>query len=207
MRLRSTLAASATIALLLGACAQGEREQAVPASPPDETTPSSEATSSSEEGITPFTFGSGTDQQAAAGAGPMIVVTDVRMGSHDGFDRLVFDIGGDGEAGWDLAYTDDPRTQGKGEKVEVAGDAVLAASIRNVAMPTDEESVPEGVEPWDGPERLEGPEGGHIVEVVDDTVFEGRHLFHVGLEGEVPFTVQRLEDPQRVVIDFLLDEE
>ncbi|MDV6012423.1 hypothetical protein [Haloechinothrix sp. LS1_15] len=202
MRLRTSLAATTTLAVLLGACSPADDQAEDAADEPAGTA----SEDSGKDGATPFTFGSGTDEQATEGAGPMVVITDVRMGSHEGFDRLVFEIGGEGDAGWHLAYTDDPRTQGKGEEVDIEGEAVLAAAVTNIAMPTDEEAMPEGIEPWDGPERLDGPEDGHIAELVEDTVFEGRHLFHVGLDGEVPYTVQRLDDPQRVVIDFLVEQ-
>jgi hypothetical protein len=40
-----------------------------------------------------------------------------------------------------------------------------------------------------------------VLEVVEDTIFEGIHTFFAGTDEEHPFLVERLDDPQRVVID------
>jgi hypothetical protein len=131
---------------------------------------------------------------------PQVVVTDVRVGSHEGFDRVVFEIGGEGQAGWFIQYDDDPRSDGSGEAVDVAGDAALRVVLTNIAMPHAEDA-PEGVTQWEG--DVEGPPGGVITEVVDDLMFEGNHTFFVGLDQERPYRVERLSNPQRVVIDIV----
>jgi hypothetical protein len=132
----------------------------------------------------------------------MVSVTDVRVASHDGFDRVVFEIGGEGQAGWGVLYQDQALTQGKGDEVDVEGDAVLEVAVRNIAMPFD---APEDVEAYEGPERIEGP-GDAILEIVEDTIFEGQYVFFLGVDTERPFRVARLDDPQRVVIDVVTDE-
>lgn len=129
---------------------------------------------------------------------PMVSVTNVRVGHHDGFDRVVFDIGGEGLAGWNVRYVDEARAAGSGLPIEVAGEAVLAVSLNNISLPPD---APEGIEPWDGPERIRPQGQGPLVEIVEDTVYEGHHTFFVGVTETVPFQVHRLESPQRVVLD------
>lgn len=136
--------------------------------------------------------------EVADGAPPPVVVTDVRLGRHNGFDRVVFDIGGQGQAGWDIRYVDQARSAGSGQPIDVGGDAILQVSLRNIALPTD---APAGVEPWDGPDRLPLPGTGPIVEVVEDTLFEGVHTFYVGVTDRLPFQANRLGSPQRVVLD------
>jgi hypothetical protein len=131
-----------------------------------------------------------------------VVVTDVRVGSHDGFDRVVFEIGGEGQAGWFTGYDDDPRSDGSGEPVEVAGDAALRVALTNIAPPHAEDQ-PEGVTRWEG--DVAGPAGGVITEVVDDLIFEGNHAFFIGLDQERPYLITRLQDPQRVVIDIVTE--
>jgi hypothetical protein len=143
-----------------------------------------------------------TEDREEEGSPPMVTVTDVRVASHDGFDRVVFEIGGDGQAGWGVYHQDEARSQGKGDEVEVAGDIVLEIGLRNIAMPFD---APDDVEAWDGPDRLEGPGDGPVLEIVPDTIFEGQHVFFVGLEAETPYRIQRLKDPQRVVIDLVAE--
>ena len=119
-----------------------------------------------------------TQPDVAEASGPMVSVTDVRLGRHNGFDRMVFEIGGQGQAGWDVRYVDEARSAGSGRRIDVEGDAILRVSLRNIALPPD---APAGVEPWDGPERLALPGSGPIAEVVEDTVFEGHHTFFLSL--------------------------
>jgi hypothetical protein len=152
--------------------------------------------------VAPLDVEATTGQQEEDGEPPMVSVTDVRVAHHGDFDRVVFEIGGDGRAGWGVLYQDEARSQGKGDEVDVAGDAVLEVAVRNVAMPFD---APEDVEAYDGPERIDGPGDGVLREVVEDTIFEGQHVFFLGLDAEVPYRIQRLDDPQRVVIDLVVD--
>lgn len=128
-------------------------------------------------------------------AGSELVVTDVRLGAHQGFDRIVLQLAGEGEVGWDIAYTDDPREQGSGRQVEVEGDATLRVDVVGVALPPEASE-----EYWDGgpldPERT-----AVVREVTESGIFEGRARFFLGLEDQRPFRVERLTDPQRIVID------
>jgi hypothetical protein len=150
-------------------------------------------------GTTPLAGEPSTRPVTAEGTAGLIAVVDVRVATHDGFDRLVFETAGDrsGRPGWMIAYTDVASSQGSGDPVAVGGGAVLSVSLTNIAIPYD---LPAGVEPW-AVRRLTGPSGGIIVEVVDDGIFEGYHAFFVGVDRERPFLVQRLSDPERVVID------
>lgn len=137
-----------------------------------------------------------TEPTTQGPSGDPVVVTGLETAGHGTFDRLVFAIGGDGEVGWDIAYEDEPRSQGSGNPVDVAGEATLRVTLVGVALPPD---APE--EPRDGPERVR-PEGTTSVrEVFDDTVYEGRHDFFVGLAQERAYRVERLTDPQRFVVD------
>jgi hypothetical protein len=133
--------------------------------------------------------------------GTRLSVTDVRIGTHDGFDRVVFELVGEGETGWFVQYVDEPRSQGSGASIDVAGDAFLAVAVRGILLPPD---APEDHDRWET-ERLPGPDGGVVLEVVDDNVFEGQRLFHVGLADELPYRILRYEDPERIVIDVLHD--
>jgi hypothetical protein len=127
-----------------------------------------------------------------------LAVTDVRVATHDGFDRIVFETGGDGVPGWFVDYGE-ATAQGSGEPVEVAGDVTLRVSVTMVTLPPD---LPDDLTPWDA-ERLDGPVDGVVQEIVEDTIFEGHHAFFVGLDAERPFLVERFEDPHRVVVDVL----
>ncbi len=135
------------------------------------------------------------DTEADSGAGTL-AVTDVDVAAHEGFDRVTLSIAGDGRAGWFAGY-DASTSQGSGEPVEVEGETVLRVAVTMATLPPD---LPEDIEPWDG-ERLEAPGDGVVTEVLDDTIFEGHHVLFIGTTGEQPFLVERLDDPQRVVID------
>ncbi|MEX2548983.1 MAG: hypothetical protein WD638_02045 [Nitriliruptoraceae bacterium] len=124
-------------------------------------------------------------------------VTDVRVATHDGFDRVVFELVSDGGTpGWFIEYGE-PRAQGSGDLVEVAGGAVLTVMIRPVLLPPD---LPDGIETWDA-SPLAGAEGGVVQEIVGGPIFEGDHQFFIGVDEERPFAVTRLSDPGRVVVD------
>ena len=161
------------------------------------------ATATAADGPQPLGGEAGTeDRHNDEVEAPQVVVTDVRVGSHDGFDRVVFEIGGEGQAGWFTEYDDDPRSDGSGEPVEVAGDAALRVALTNIA-PLHSEDAPEGVTRWEG--DVAGPAGGVITEVVDDLLFEGNNTFFIGLDQERPYRITRLQDPQRVVIDIVTE--
>lgn len=161
----------------------------------DEPEPSPTAT---EEAAPPLEGEPGTEPATAEpDRGGMLAVTDVRVAAHDGFDRVVFDIAGDdGSIGWDVRYVEVPTSQGSGNEAEVDGAAYLAVSISGVALPPE---LPPDIEAFT--EDVDGPADGTIVEVVHDSIYEGYHLFFVGVDTEAAYVVERLEDPQRLVID------
>ena len=128
--------------------------------------------------------------------GGPLTVTDVRVGHRGSFDRITFEIGGLGQAGWLIEDEDDPRSQKRGDPVEVAGDAVLRVALRGMAYPTD---APE--EPYGGPERLQPERTTAIVEVVQDVLHEGYQDVFIRLDAERAYRLERLTDPQRIVID------
>lgn len=153
-------------------------------------------------GLEPVADGD-TAESIAAGDGPPVALTDVRLGAHAGFDRIVFELAGEGEAGWQVGYTDEPQAQGSGAPVEVPGEAVLGITLTNIALPGD---APEGVSTWEGPDR-QAIAGATVLDtLVEDTLFEGRHTFFAGLDGRRPFAVGLLTDPQRIVVDVLAEE-
>lgn len=145
----------------------------------------------------------GTDDVAADGTAAPVTLTDVRLGAHDGFDRIVFETAGGGRAGWEIGYTDQPRAPGSGAPIEVPGAATLGITLTDVALPGD---APPGTPPWDGPQRQRIEGAQVLTELVEDTLYEGRYAFYAGLTGMQPFAVGRLDDPQRIVVDVLTGE-
>ena len=140
-------------------------------------------------------FAADRAQDTAEASGNGLSVVDVRTGRHDGYDRVVFEMGGDGTVGWSVQYDDDPRTAGEGAQVELAGDATLAVTLSGVGYPFDT-----GVEEYGGPRR-QAPGLEVVQELQLGGVFEGYYDAFVGVAQERPFRVFRLTDPQRVVLD------
>ncbi|MGY1736360.1 AMIN-like domain-containing (lipo)protein [Geodermatophilus sp. SYSU D00684] len=192
-------------ALLLTGCG-GEQRPAAGASP---TAAPSSATSSADGSASPTGTGDGDAGTAApsspadtrpdtadASADASVTVRDVRTGRHDGFDRVVFEAGGTGTPGWDVRYVDVASSQGSGEEVEVAGEAVLQVTITGAGYPYDT-----GVEEYAGPDPLPGEGTATVTEVVFDATFEGTTVAFVGTRSQAPFRVYALEDPTRVVVE------
>lgn len=123
-----------------------------------------------------------------------LVLTGVRTGRHDGFDRVVLDLVGTGLPGWRVEYVDEAVADGTGDVVSMGGDAVLQVVASGTTYPV------EGGPSYDGPRRL--PVGGVVVEVYVVGTVEGYTQLFVGVaEQEVPFRVSVVPDPTRLVVD------
>ena len=152
-----------------------------------------------DEQVEPLEGEPSSEQASAEAEGHGLTVTDVRASTHDGFDRIVFEVDGDEAAGYDIGYTRDGQgaSQGSGEPIEVTGEAALGIALHGIALPPDAD---EDTTAWEA-DHLDGPDRGVVLEIVEDTIFEGIHTFFAGTDEEHPFLVEILDDPQRVVID------
>jgi hypothetical protein len=138
-------------------------------------------------------FPESTDPQTAEPTGEWdLQLVDVRVGEHDGFDRVVLELSGTATPGWGVAWSDEAVAEGSGDVVPLEGDRVLTISASGTAMP----------EPgsFEVPARL-GPAGA-VAEVQVNGWFEGYTQVFAGVEGdERPFRVFTLTDPPRLVVD------
>ncbi len=131
--------------------------------------------------------------------GESLGLTDLTVAVQDSADQLTVTLEGDDNlVGWRVRYVDEARQQGSGNLVEVAGDAILEVVLVGVAPPT---LLPDDLQDDAFTDDRISLDGDTIVEVVNDSVFEGQLVLFVGTTGRHPFTVQRLLDPQRVTID------
>ncbi len=135
---------------------------------------------------------------AEASADARVTVTDIRTGRHDGFDRVVFETGGAGAPGWDVRYVDAASSQGDGEPIAVAGQAVLQVTVTGAGYPYET-----GVEEFAGPDPLPGLGTANVTEIAFDATFEGTTVAFVGTGAESPFRVYALQDPTRVVVEIV----
>ncbi len=194
-------------AALLAACGSGDPAtspsastsevsptSSAPAAPTTAAPTTAEAAETSAE-APPF---EGDTQPATreASADAQVTVSEIRTGRQDGYDRVVLEVGGTGTPGWDVRYVDQAYSQGTGDPVEVAGEAVLQVTITGAGYPHDT-----GVEEWAGPDPLPGNGTRTVTEVAWDATFEGTSVAFVGTTGEAPFRVYALEDPTRVVVE------
>jgi hypothetical protein len=191
------LAASFAAGSLLAGCTgnDGSSGSAAPSSSASaEDTPSGTAVADDQTAAPPFPANTEPDTGEAS-ADARVTVSDLRIGGHDGFDRVVLEVGGQGRPGWDVRYVDAAVSQGSGEPVDVAGDAVLQVTLTGAGYP-----YATGVEEYAGP-SLTGSGTSVVTEVVWDATFEGTSVAFVGAGAENPFRVYALENPSRVVLE------
>jgi hypothetical protein len=161
---------------------------------PGTTTSSSRPHDGDDHSEPPFPADTRPDTgQASAGARGTI--TDVRIGHHDGFDRVVFEFHGTGTPGWTVQYVPAATAQGSGQPIEVAGNAVLSVALTGVGYPTDTgiAEFRRGTVP--------GPHTDVVTEAYFNGTFEGISQAFVGTTAQRPFRVYLLTDPARVVLD------
>lgn len=141
-------------------------------------------------------FRADTSDDRGEGTGFGVTLTGLRLGDHDGYDRVVFELDGDGAAGWHVRYVDEASAQGSGHTVDLAGGAILEVTLDNTLSPADS-----GVEEYDGPRELAGP--GTVVEVELIGWFEGYTQAFIGVDAERPFRAFALGN--RIVVDVRAD--
>ncbi|RNE48825.1 AMIN-like domain-containing (lipo)protein [Corynebacterium alimapuense] len=155
---------------------------------------SSASASSTDAGVTPLGTADIAQKTLRPEASSQLMVSNVRVGSHEGVDRVVFDLVGEGEPGWFIDYTDSPAQQGSGTAIEFEGDTALNVNIDGTAYPFELGKEDPDIGTVDG--------AGSITQIVSAGTFEGRSQFVIGLNEQQPYSVQVLQDPHRLVIDF-----
>ena len=125
-----------------------------------------------------------------------MTVRDIRIGHHDGFDRVVFEVGGTGTPGWQVRYVDQAASQGSGKPIAVSGKAVLQVEVTGAGYPDDT-----GVKEYAGPNPVAAPGTHAVTEVAFDGTYEGATAAFIGTAARTPFRVYRLDSPARVVVE------
>ncbi|MBW3573589.1 MAG: hypothetical protein KY450_01825 [Actinobacteria bacterium] len=127
------------------------------------------------------------------------LLADVRVAGQQGFDRVVFEFADSQLPGYDISYLDGPAIQdGSGEEVEVAGGSALEVRL----APASGVDLRRGTfEPtYTGQRRVRG-DTEVVTEVVRIGDFEANLTWVIGLDEMVPYRVEVLSNPARVVID------
>ncbi|MCG7291447.1 hypothetical protein MHJ98_03630 [Corynebacterium afermentans] len=125
-----------------------------------------------------------------------LAVVGVRVGAHEGFDRVVVDLAGDGDPGWFVDYTSTPMQETVGQPLQVAGNSFLNINVDGTVYPF------ELGKDNDVPVTMAG-DTGNVIDVISAGTYEGRSQVVVGLRSELPYSVQVLKDPTRVVVDIV----
>lgn len=190
--------------LLAGCGGDAGTEASSSAAPAPEVSAETARTGAASEGDTaedgasdasPFP-GDAEADTADASADARVTVSDIRVGRHDGFDRVVLEVGGEGTPGWDVRYVDQASSQGSGDAIEVAGNAVLQLTVTGAGYPYDT-----GVEEFAIADRVSAPDTEAVTEVAFDGTYEGTTVAFVGVQSRAPFRVYLLESPTRLVLE------
>lgn len=136
-----------------------------------------------------------------AGGTPAGLVA-LRTGAGEGTQRIVFEFDGDVAPGWQVGMEPLPvRQDPTGEPVTLSGTAALVVRM----TPASTVNLADGsfAPIYSGARRLgiDGP--GPAQELVLTGDFEGLMTWVVGLDAQVPFAVDTLRSPARLVIDLL----
>jgi hypothetical protein len=121
--------------------------------------------------------------------------TDVRVGTHDGYDRVVFEFT-TGTPELILEVDEPPYEQpASGFPVEVEGEQVLRLTMPNGTAAGESEQPT-----YDGPLDFD-PGFPALVDVVHGSDFEAQLAWFIGLAEESCVRVTLLTEPDRIVID------
>lgn len=172
----------------------------VTTTPPSGTvtqTVTEEAASPTNDGLVPQTSpdnensGFSADKRDVAGPGKDIVIMDLRAGSHDGFDRVVYEFNGTQAPGFETRWMDTPMSYGSDAALPVAGNAFLRVEIRGT---TDDS----------GRDYTHDATAGNVQEIFHTSAHPvlGATEYLIGLDKQRPYRIYYLSEPSRLVIDF-----
>ncbi|MBE1515162.1 AMIN-like domain-containing (lipo)protein [Nesterenkonia halotolerans] len=123
-------------------------------------------------------------------------LVEVRVGQHEGYDRVVFEHNGPSELGYQVEYVDSPTDPQLAEPIDVPGEAFISIGVAGLGLPTSNfDSVLSG--PIEGVDtRSQLVYGVHAL-----SPFEAQSTYFIGVDQQRDFRVQVLEDPVRLVVD------
>jgi hypothetical protein len=190
MTRRLVLTTLVALTVAASGCASRDTPAAQP-TPSAPTTANASAVPASSERVPD----SADTSQSAAAAGSELVPTGVRIGRHNGFDRVVYDLSGPGAPGWWVGYVARATSDGKGDVVPVDGVSILQVMIRGCTYPEPgQKTVAKG--------PITEPTAQVITQVWPVSIFEGDHQSFIGARSAKPaFAVSVLKNPTRLVVD------
>jgi hypothetical protein len=129
------------------------------------------------------------------GTVPRAQLTDVRVGTHGDYDRIVFEYQ-DGLPELEVAQATPPLlADASGMELDVAGNAFLRITLRGGTKQTNA-----GGSSYPGPTEFT-PGFDRLVEMEEGGDFEAVNTWYVGMSGDACIRGFTLSDPPRIVID------
>lgn len=172
--------------------AAGSAEPSAVASLGASVEPSASATSEPTESLPPFAC---TPSVTIAKTTDRAQITDVRVGTHDGYDRVVFEFASGIPDAVIEAVLPPFYADPSGLEVEVAGSAFLKLTMHGASK-----VLPDGGVTYAGSTNFE-PDFDQLVQLVEGGDFEAVSTWYLGLNGGGCIRVLTLADPSRIVID------
>ena len=118
-------------------------------------------------------------------------IKDVRVGTHAGYDRIVFEFVGAGRPRLTIAKANPPFVEdASGQPVSVAGRAFLTLKLYDAS----------GYPTYTGPNSF-SPGYPGLTALVNNGDFEGYVSWVAGLSGQACYQVSTLTSPTRIVVD------
>jgi hypothetical protein len=193
------------ILLDLGPFADASPSPSPSASPSDSASPSESASPAASEAsagptvsLPPADEGWICGEPITVGAtGTEVVHTaDVRVGTHDGYDRIAFEYFEDGMPEVDVREAAPPFTEdASGNPMIVNGNPVFQITLTGATKLADDGSVT-----YSGLTEFE-PDFPQLVHLTERGDFEAVNSWYAGLSGGDCLRVTVLTDPSRVVVD------
>lgn len=122
-------------------------------------------------------------------------ITDVRVGTHDGYDRVVFEFANGIPQTVIAAVLPPFYADASGLPITVSGKAFL-----KVTMTYGSKVSPDGVVTYSGPTNFE-PGFDQLVQLIEGGDFEAVSTWYLGLDPGGCIRILTLTDPSRLVID------
>jgi hypothetical protein len=118
-------------------------------------------------------------------------ITDVRVGTHAGYDRIVFEFAGAGRPRLTVAVAHPPFVEdASGQPVQVAGSAFLTLKLYDAS----------GFPTYTGPNSF-SPGYPSLTALVNNGDYEGYVSWVAGLSHQACYSISTLTSPTRIVID------
>ena len=178
-------------------------------SQPPQTPASPQPEHSAPAGLTALGDADGAPKTERVEAPAELAITDIRMAGHDGFDRIVFEMAGNGMPGWYVSYTEQPFHQGSGRPVEIDHLVALNINIDGTVRPEtidkklSSPDVDKLIDKANDSASESEQELGVIKDFIPGGMHDGRSQYFLALDMKQPFSVQVLRGPTRLVIDIL----